>query len=35
MANKVFEKSLSLPIYPGLNDESIEYIIEKVLKYAK
>lgn len=35
IANKVFEKSLSLPIYPGLNDKSIEYIIEKVLKYAK
>ncbi len=34
-ANEVFEKSLSLPIYPDLNDEETEYIIRNVLKYAK
>jgi len=35
VANDVFKKSLSLPIYPDLNDEDIEYIIEHVLLYAK
>lgn len=35
VANEVFNKSLSLPIYPGLKDEEVDYIIEKVLKYAK
>jgi dTDP-4-amino-4,6-dideoxygalactose transaminase len=35
IANKVFEESLSLPIYPDLKNEEIEYIIDKVLKYAK
>jgi dTDP-4-amino-4,6-dideoxygalactose transaminase len=35
VANYVFEKSLSLPIYPDLTKEEIEYIIDKVLKYAK
>ncbi|MCX8058988.1 MAG: DegT/DnrJ/EryC1/StrS family aminotransferase [Spirochaetes bacterium] len=34
IANEVFRKSLSLPIYPGLKDEEIEYIIEKVLTYS-
>ncbi len=35
VAEEVFKKSLSLPIYPGLTDEEQEYIIENVLKYAK
>ncbi len=34
IANKVFEKSLSLPIYPDLADDEVEYIIEQVLLYA-
>jgi len=34
VANKVFKESLSLPIYPGLTDVEINYIIEMVLKYA-
>lgn len=32
MSNKLFEKSLSLPIYPDLCDSDIDYIIENVLK---
>jgi perosamine synthetase len=35
VAEEVFKKSLSLPIYPGLSEEEVEYIIENVLKYAK
>jgi dTDP-4-amino-4,6-dideoxygalactose transaminase len=35
ISNKVFEKSLSLPIYPDLKDEEIEYIIKSVSAYAK
>jgi perosamine synthetase len=35
VANYVFEKSLSLPIYPDLTKEEVEYLIDKVLKYAK
>ncbi|MEF3254240.1 MAG: DegT/DnrJ/EryC1/StrS family aminotransferase [Deferribacterales bacterium] len=35
VANRVFEGVLSLPIYPGLKDEEIDYIIENLLKYAK
>ena len=35
VANYVFEKSLSLPIYPGLTDKELNYISETVLKYAK
>ena len=31
VANKVFDKSLSLPIYPDLSDEDVEYIIKSVL----
>ena len=30
IANKVFDKSLSLPIYPDMSDEEIEYVILKV-----
>ena len=35
VANLVFEQSLSLPIYPGLGESEVEYIIEYVLEYAK
>lgn len=35
IANSVFERSLSLPIYPGLTDEQVDYIINKVLQYAE
>ncbi len=35
VANEVFKKSLSLPIYPDLSDEDVDYIIGCVLKYAK
>lgn len=35
VANEVFEKSLSLPIYPDLSDEEVDYIIKAVIKYAK
>jgi len=35
IANRVFEKSLSLPIYPDLTDTEVLYIIDKVLEYAK
>jgi len=30
VANKVFESSLSLPIYPDMSDEEIKFVIEKV-----
>jgi dTDP-4-amino-4,6-dideoxygalactose transaminase len=32
MANKVFESSLSLPIYPDMRDEEIDYVINKVIE---
>ncbi|MEM3112425.1 MAG: DegT/DnrJ/EryC1/StrS family aminotransferase [Candidatus Anstonellales archaeon] len=35
VANKVFSMSLSLPIYPGLRNEEVDYIAERVLRYAK
>ena len=35
IANQVFEKSLSLPIYPNLKDDEIDYIIKNIKKYAK
>ena len=31
-ANEVFETSLSLPIYPDMTEEDIEYVINKVIK---
>ena len=34
VANLVFEQSLSLPIYPGLGEMEVEYIIKYVLEYA-
>lgn len=33
-ANRVFAESLSLPIYPNLSDSEIDFVIEKVLRYA-
>ena len=30
IANRVFERSLSLPIYPDMNDEEVDYVIQKV-----
>jgi len=35
VANLVFEQSLSLPIYPGLGESDVEYIIKYVLEYAE
>ncbi|MCA1932761.1 MAG: DegT/DnrJ/EryC1/StrS family aminotransferase, partial [Calditerrivibrio sp.] len=35
VSNKVFEGSLSLPIYPGMGEEEINYVVEHVVKYAK
>jgi dTDP-4-amino-4,6-dideoxygalactose transaminase len=30
VANKVFEQSLSLPIYPDMTDEEVEYVIKNI-----
>ncbi|NPA40338.1 MAG: DegT/DnrJ/EryC1/StrS family aminotransferase [Thermodesulfobacteria bacterium] len=35
VAEEVFKRCLSLPIYPGLNEEEVEYIVENVVKYAR
>ena len=35
VANIIFDQSLSLPIYPGLNELEVEYIIKYVLEYAE
>ena len=35
VANFVYGESLSLPIYPGLSETEIEYIIKYVLEYAE
>ena len=32
IANQIFEQSLSLPIYPGLQDKEVDYIINSVLE---
>jgi len=32
IANNVFDKSLSLPIYPDMSDEEVNYVIHKVKK---
>jgi perosamine synthetase len=32
VANKVFEKSISLPIYPDMNKDEVEYVIKNVLE---
>ncbi len=34
VANRVFERSLSLPIYPGLTDSEVDRVIELVLRHA-
>jgi len=35
ISNSVFDRSLSLPIYPGLSNDEVEYIISRTLKYAE
>jgi perosamine synthetase len=35
VANRVFERSLSLPIYPDMSDEEIEYVIDQVNAIVK
>jgi len=35
IANKVFEHSLSLPIYPDMRDEEIDYVIQQVNDIVK
>lgn len=35
IANKVFDESISLPIYPDLSNENVEYIIENIINYTK
>ncbi|MGB9730827.1 DegT/DnrJ/EryC1/StrS family aminotransferase [Calditerrivibrio nitroreducens] len=34
IANRVFELSLSLPIWPGMKDEEVEYVVDMVKRYA-
>ena len=35
VANNIYNKSLSLPIYPSLTEEEVDYIIKNVIKYAQ
>ncbi len=35
IANNIYNKSLSLPIYPSLTEEEVDYIIKNVIKYAQ
>lgn len=35
VANRVYEKSLSLPIYPDMSDEEIEFVIKNVQEIIK
>jgi len=35
VANRLYEQSLSLPIYPDMSDEEIEFVINAVKKYAR
>ncbi|WP_457563605.1 DegT/DnrJ/EryC1/StrS family aminotransferase [Caminibacter pacificus] len=35
IANNVFKKSVSLPIYPDMSDNEIDYVIENVLEVLK
>ncbi len=35
VANRVFERSLSLPIYPDLSDDDVHYIIDSVLELVQ
>ncbi len=32
VANRVFEQSLSLPIYPDMGDDEVEYVVENLLE---
>ncbi len=32
VANWVFERSITLPIYPGMTDEEVDYVIDRVLR---
>jgi len=34
-AERVFEEILSLPMYPGLTDDDVEYVVEKIVAYYK
>ena len=34
-ANRVFDRSVSLPIYPGLTDDQVDYILEHTLRHAQ
>jgi perosamine synthetase len=33
ISNKVFDESLSLPIYPDMTDDEINYVIDNILKF--
>lgn len=35
VANRLFEQSLSLPIYPDMTDEEVKFVIQAVKKYAR
>ncbi|MDC1450329.1 DegT/DnrJ/EryC1/StrS family aminotransferase [Candidatus Thioglobus sp.] len=35
VANQVYYKSISLPIYPDLSDDEVKFIVENVIKYAE
>ena len=35
VAEKVFPKLLTLPLYPGLTDEEVYYIIEKIIEFYR
>ena len=35
VSNKVYRQSLSLPIYPGLREKEVNYVIKYVLQYGK
>lgn len=35
VANRVFERALSLPIYPDMTDEQVERVCQRVLAHAK
>jgi len=35
VANDVYEKSLSLPIYPGMTDEEVDYVIGNILNLCR
>jgi len=35
VTNRIFERSISLPIYPGMSEEQVNYVTEKVLQHAR